>query len=468
MEKPRQPIVTVLGHVDHGKTTLLDVIRKTSVAQKETGGITQGIGASTITTKEGKNITFIDTPGHAAFAKMRSRGAKLADIAILVVAADDGVKPQTKEAIEYIKKAGIPFIVAITKIDISSASVESVKGQIETEGVLFEGRGGDIPLVLLSSKENKGINELLEMIILVSDVNEIKADEKADLEAVVIETNKDARGLLVSVVVRNGTLSVRDEISTDETSCRIKGLFNKEGKPIKKVLPGEPVLILGFKELPLIGTKVRFATEGKKDKAAGKGKTLGAKPLTVKDGQVAAVFKAKSAGVLEALLSNLPADAIVVSSGVGPINESDVFFAKSAGVAHIFGFEVKTPLSVKKLAETEGVKIEFFDIIYKLFERLEELIKEGQSEILGKAEIVASFPFNNKKVAGCKVVSGKIGIKDMIVLMRKDSEIGEARVVSLRKEKKAIQEAKEGEEFGAILSPQLDFEKGDMLVSVKQ
>lgn len=468
MEKPRQPIVTVLGHVDHGKTTLLDVIRKTSVAQKETGGITQGIGASTITTKEGKKITFIDTPGHAAFAKMRSRGAKLADIAILVVAADDGVKPQTKEAIDYIKKAEIPFIVVITKIDISSVSIESVKGQIETEGVLFEGRGGDIPLVLLSSKENKGIDELLEMIILVSEVNEIKADEKANLEAVVIETNKDARGLLVSVVVRNGTLSVRDEISTDEISCRVKGLFDKEGKPIKKVFPGEPGLILGFKELPLVGAKMKFVVEGEVSKTAEKRKTLGVKPLTVKEGQVAVIVKTKSAGALEALLANLPVNAIVVSSGVGPINESDIFFAKSTGVVHIFGFEVKTPLSVKKLAETEGVKIEFFDIIYKLFERLEEIIKEGQSEILGKAEIVESFPFNNKKVAGCKVVSGKIGIKDIVKLMRKEDEIGEARVVSLRKEKKAIQEAKEGEEFGAILSPQLDFEKGDMLVSVKQ
>ena len=468
MEKPRQPIVTVLGHVDHGKTTLLDVIRKTSEARKETGGITQSIGASTVMTKEGKKITFIDTPGHAAFAKMRSRGAKLADIAILVVAADDGVKPQTIEAIEYIKKAEIPFIVAITKIDISSASIESVKGQIEKKGVLFEGRGGDIPLILLSAKENKGINELLEMIILVSEVNEIRADEKADLEAIVIETNKDARGLLVSVVVRNGTLSVRDEISVDEISCRVKGLFNKEGKPIKKVLPGEPVLILGFKELPLIGAKVRFATEGKESKVAVEGKTLGAKPFAVKEEQVAAVFKTKRAGALEALLSNLPADVVAVSSGVGPINESDVFFAKSAGAKHIFGFEVKTSLSVKKLAETEGVKIESFDIIYKLFERLEELLKEGQSEILGKAEIVASFPYNNKKVAGCRVVSGKISIKDVVMLMRKDSEIGKAKVISLRKEKKVIQEAKEGEEFGVILGPQLDFEKGDMLLSVKQ
>ena len=465
MEKPRQPIVTVLGHVDLGKTTLLDVIRKTSVAQKETGGITQGIGASTITTKEGKNITFIDTPGHAAFAQMRSRGAKLADIAILVVAADDGVKPQTKEAIEYIKKAKIPFIVAITKTDITSASIESVKGQIETEGVLLEGRGGDVPLVLLSSKENKGIIELLEMIILVSEINEIKADENASLDAVVIETSKDARGLLVAVVVKNGTLSVRDEVATDESSCRVKGLFDKEGKPIKKLSPGEPGLILGFKELPLIGSQVKLAIENKTIREE---KRMGAKPFIVEEEQLAVVFKAESAGALEALLLNLPKDAIAVSSGVGPINESDVFFAKSAGADYIFGFEVKTSVSVKKLADTEGIKIETFAIIYKLLERLEELIKEGQSVILGKAEIIDSFPFNNKRVAGCKVVFGKIEMKDVVLLMRKDSELGEARIVSLRKEKKTIQEAKEGEEFGAILGPQLDFEKGDMLVSVKQ
>ncbi len=468
MEKPRQPIVTVLGHVDHGKTTLLDTIRKTFVAQKEMGGITQGIGASTITTKTGKKITFIDTPGHAAFAQMRSRGAKLADIAILVVAADDGVKPQTKEAIEYIKKAEIPFIVAITKIDITSASIESVKGQIETEGVLFEGRGGDTPLVLLSSKENKGINELLEMILLVSEVNEIKSDEKAKLDAVVIETNKDARGMLVSIVVKNGTLSARDEIETDKMRCRVKGIFNKEGKAIKKILPGEPGLVLGFSELPLIGTQVRHSSVSKSSKENKNETRMGAKPFSVGEEQVAAVFKAASAGALEALLLNLPADAISISSGVGPINESDVFFAKSVEDAYIFGFEVKTPSSVKKLADTEGVEIETFDIIYKLLEKLGELIGEKQSVILGKAKIIDSFPFNNKTVAGCKVVSGKISMKDTVTLMRDETELGQARVVSLRKEKKMIQEAKEGEEFGVILGPQLDFEKGDMLVSVKQ
>jgi len=463
MKKVRPPIVTVLGHVDHGKTTLLDALRKTSVARKEAGGITQSIGASVVTTKEGKKITFIDTPGHAAFAEMRSRGAKLADIALLVVAVDDGVKPQTLEALKYIKEAKIPFIVVISKIDISSA-IEPVKGQLEKEGVLFEGRGGDTPVIALSAKTKKGIDELIEMIILVSEVNEIKADEKGALEAVVIETGKDSRGPLASVVVREGTLSVRDEISMDGIECKVRGLFDYEGKSIKKALPGEPVLILGLKELPPVGAKVTSLKNGEVKKEITK---RDLKSSSVEEGEVGVVFKAKSAGALEALLANLPEKVVVVNSGVGAVNESDVFFAKSAE-AYIFAYEVKVPSAVKKLAETEGVKIESFDIIYKLFERLQELVQEGQIKILGKAKIVASFPFNDQKVAGCKVLSGRIADKDTMLLMREDKEVGELRVVSLKKERKTIKEAKEGEEFGVIFKPQLDFEKGDVLVSFRK
>ncbi len=465
MKKIRQPIVTVLGHVDHGKTTLLDALRKTSVAQKEAGGITQSIGASIVTNKEGKKITFIDTPGHAAFAEMRSRGAKLADIIILVVAVDDGVKPQTIEALRYIREVKIPFIVVITKTDISS-KIEAVKGQLEKEGVSFEGRGGDTPLVSLSAKMKKGIDELIEMILLVSEVNEIKADEKGNLEAIVIETSKDTRGPLASVVIREGTLSVQDRILMDNVEGKVRGLFNFEGKSVKKVFPGEPALVLGLKELPAVGTKIISLKDGevkeKKDTKPVRERSL------VEENQVAAVFKAKSSGALEALLANLPKDVIAVNSGVGPVNESDVFFAKSSGPAHIFAYEVKTPLSVKKLAETEGVEIESFDVIYKLFERLEELVKEGQIKILGKAEIVASFPFNDKKVAGCKMKSGKISVKDLMLLMRGGNEIGEIRAISLKKLKKEVQEVKEGEEFGVIFKPQLDFEKGDMLVSFRK
>ncbi|MGB6881875.1 MAG: translation initiation factor IF-2 [Microgenomates group bacterium] len=464
MEKTRQPIVTVLGHVDHGKTTFLDVVRKTSVAKKEAGGITQSIGASVVSTKGGKKITFIDTPGHAAFVKMRSRGAKLADVAILVVAGDGGVKPQTKEALIHIREAEIPFIVAVTKIDIASSSVETVRGQLEKEGVLFEGKGGDTPLVSLSAKEGKGINDLLEMIILVSEVNEIKADEKGKLEGVVIETSKDRWGSLVSVVIRNGTLSVRDEILAENIDCKVRGLFDGKGRSIKKTLPGEPVLILGFSELPPVGAKVSFL----KDKGKIKEKEKKISVPKVEEGQIPIVFKAQSVGALEALLANLPPEVVAVSSGVGEVNKSDVFFAKAAGPAHIFTFETKISLSIKKLAETEGVTVESFNVIYKLLERLEELIKEGETEVLGKAEIIASFPFDDKLVAGCRVISGRIKVKDTMLLMRKDKELGEVKALSIKKQKQKMLEVKEGEEFGVIFEPQLDFEKGDVLVSVRK
>ena len=262
MMKLRPPIVTVLGHVDHGKTTLLDAIRKTSVVKKEAGGITQSIGASVVTTKAGlpaqvgKKITFIDTPGHAAFSSMRSRGAKVADIAILVVAANDGVKPQTREALKHILEAKIAYIVAITKIDLASAKIESARSGLEKIGVSFEGSGGQVPLVLVSGKTSQGVEELLEMINLVAEVNEVKGDSEGALEAVVIEVSKDRKGPLASVVVRNGTLKVTSEIAAGGETGKGRGIFDDRGKTVKQVLPGYPGQILGFSQLPPVGAKV--------------------------------------------------------------------------------------------------------------------------------------------------------------------------------------------------------------------
>ncbi len=463
MKKLRPPIVTVLGHVDHGKTTLLDAVRKTKVATKEAGGITQRIGASVVTTKENKKITFIDTPGHVAFSSMRSRGAKVADIAILVVAADDGVKPQTKEALKHIIEAEIPYIVAITKIDLPTADVNSVRRQLEKIGVLFEGRGGQVPQLAVSGKTGKEIEALLEMVVLVAEVNEIKADSQGDLEAVVIETSKDKRGPLVSAVVRNGTLQVAQKIVADGVPGKVKGLFNDEGKSIKQVIPGHPGQILGFGELPPVGSRVRFLGEEKKIQKEEK-RALGKE---VGEDQIPFIIKTQTRGSLEAILENLPEKAVVIFSGIGGVNESDIFLAKPAG-AYILAFETKASSTVAKLARTEEVSIEKFDVIYKLFEKIEELIKKSEKEVLGKAQILASFPYSKKKVAGCKVVSGKITKTKKLILMRDEKELGEAKIVSMKKEKQKIIEAKEGEEFGVILEPQLDFKTGDMLVSVAQ
>lgn len=463
----RPPIVVVLGHVDHGKTTLLDVIRNTKIAHKEAGGITQSIGASQIETKEGKKITFIDTPGHATFRKMRSRGAKIADIVLLVIAADDGMKPQTLEALKYIKKEETPYIVVITKIDIKTSNVEKIRGQLEKEGVLFENKGGDTPLVKVSAKDNKGIEDLLEMIVLVSEVNEIKGSKKGELEAAVIETSKDKRGPLVSLVVRNGTLSVGDSIVADDISTKIRGIFNSEGFSIKKVNPGDPCLILGFSKLPLVGSIVKEQKE-KVEKSTVEIKRTQFDSKDLDERKIPLVIKAKSAGSLEDLIENLSEDVLVIYSGVGDVSESDIFMAKSAHPARIFVFESKVPSSVLKLAETEGVKIERFEVIYELFEKIEKIVKEKEVVILGKAKILAKFPFNNDEIAGCKMIKGEISKNSKLFLERDDEELGEIKTLSIKKQKQDVDKVKEGEEFGLLFKPQLDFKVGDMIVSVRR
>ena len=461
----RPPIVVVLGHVDHGKTTLLDYIRRTNIVQKEAGGITQRIGASVGITKEGKKITFIDTPGHAAFANMRSGGTKVADVAILVVAADDGVKPQTKEALEYIFSAQIPFIVAATKIDLPSASIDKVRSDLEKEQVLFEGRGGDVPLLAVSGKTGQGIEELLEMINLVSELHEIKGNPEGVLEGVVIETGKDRRGVIISIVVREGTLRVGDQIVTDTQKAKVRGIFDFNEKPVKIIGPGEPALILGFSEAPSVGSKIWRLNEKTLIQKVDEKKKL--TEIKLGEGQIATILKAKNAGSLEAIIANLPKEIVVLFSGVGDVNESDVFLAKSSK-AKIFAFESKISGSVKKLAETEDIDIETFNIIYKLFERFDELIKKAQIEILGKAEIIASFPYENKRVAGCRVLTGKISKTDDLRLVRDEKELGQIKVLSIKKGKDNVDLVKQGEECGVLFTPQLDFKIGDVIISVRK
>lgn len=455
----RPPIVTVLGHVDHGKTTLLDTIRKSNVARGEAGGITQSIGASVTTTKEGKKVTFIDTPGHAAFSAMRSRGANVADIALLVVGADDGVKPQTKEALSLIKEAKIPFVVVATKMDLPSASVENIYSQLEKEGVLFEGRGGDIPLAPVSAKKGEGIDHLLEIISLLAELKETVGNIEDSLEAVVIETSKGKGGAQASVVVRSGKLAVGETVYTGETPSKIKALFDFNGTSVKEILPGEPGLILGFTEIPPVGSRILSSTSSEANQVKEKQKI---EKLT--EGEIPVFLKAENAGALEALVASMPEKVVVIASSVGDLTASDVLAAKGSN-ALVFLFEAKIPKDVAKLAETESVRVERFEIIYELIQRLEEILQKGLMVVTGKAEILASFPFNNKKVAGCKVLEGKITKGDTVTLIREDKELGKAKIISMKKQKQEIPMAGAGEEFGVILEPQLDFSVGDMLLS---
>lgn len=455
--------MTILGHVDHGKTSILDKIRKTNVTAAEAGGITQSIGASVVTVKDGKKITFIDTPGHAAFSQMRSRGSKVADIAVLVVDASDGVKPQTKEALSLIKEAQVPFIVAINKIDLPAANVEGVLGELEKEEVLFESRGGDTPYLGVSAKTGEGIDQLLETISLLAEVAGIKADPNGALEAVVIETSKEKAGLSVSVVVRSGTLKSGETLYTDSSECKVRGIFDYKGVSVKEILPGQPGQILGFSALPSVGSVIT----SDKNLVTIKGTTFRNKDeyKKVKEDELPVILKAKSVGALEALQNLLPDKVVVVASSVGDILESDILMAKSTG-AWIFAFETNAPSSVLKLAEAEKVKLNKFDIVYELIDKMTEIVKSGNKEILGRAEIVAAFPFDNKKVAGCKVTMGKILKTSNLTLVRGEREIGNVKALSIKREKSEINQALAGEDFGILFEPQLDFQIGDVILSV--
>lgn len=464
----RQPIVVILGHVDHGKTTLLDAIRKTNVQSKEAGGITQKIGASVVTftseAGQNKSICFIDTPGHAAFSSMRSRGAKTADIAILVVAANDSVKPQTKEALEYILNAKIPYIVAATKMDLPSVSIDNVKADLKSEGVMFENAGGDVPLVAVSAKSGEGLKQLLEMINLVSELNEISGSDKDPFEAKVIETNKGKMGPSVSLVVKSGSLKIGDTLIGENGEAKVRGLFDSNGTAVKAVASGEPAQVLGFSSLPEIGSTVWKKDEGQVLPVEAKKNNLPVAKTSSDDSKLKLVIKAGSSGSLEAILSGLPKEVEVVADGVGDIIDSDVFMAKSAG-AKIFAFEVKMPGPVSRLSDTEGVKFESFDIIYRLFERVAEILKGQEEVIKGNAMIVTEFPYEGKRVAGCKIISGEINKKDVLTLKRSEIVMGEVKISSIKKGKIDVDVVKQGEECGIFFYPQLDFKEGDVLLS---
>lgn len=468
---PRAPIVVVLGHIDHGKTTLLDKIRKTNLVAREAGGITQHIGAYQVsfTPKPTKKtpkpisqpITFIDTPGHEAFQEMRSRGAKVADLVVLVVAADDGVMPQTKEALRHIKEAGVPFLVAINKTDLTTAQPEKVKKQLAQEGVGLEEEGGDVVAVLVSGKTGEGIDDLLEVISLLSQLHEVSSSPGTPLQAVVIETKKDKRGPVVGVLVREGTLRVGDEVQAENIQAKIRGLFDENARVKKEVLPGEPAEAIGFKILPPVGAVVG---ERKEELMVEKERVR----KEVGEGQPT-ILKADTQGGLEAAQGFLQDLVAVVGSGVGDVVESDVLLASSTG-ALIAGFNVKTPAKVRKLAEEEGVQIKTSGVIYELKKEVEEFIsgkeKELTAKVLGRAEIIAQFPYGEKKVAGMRVVEGRISKGDRLKLLRGDEVVRDKlRIASMKRQAEAISKAEKGEELGLVFAGSVDFEIGDVVVS---
>jgi translation initiation factor IF-2 len=491
--KPRPPVVTVMGHVDHGKTSLLDAIRKTDVAAHESGGITQHIGASVVSLPGGKSITFLDTPGHEAFTKMRARGANVTDIAVLVVAADDGIMPQTIEAINHAKAAQVPILIAINKIDLPSANVDRVKKQLQEQGLSPESWGGDTITVEVSATTKKGIDSLLEMILLQAEIMELKASPKVPAKGNVIEAQiEPGMGPTATVLVRKGTLRVGDGIVCGPFWAKIRALVNDKGQRLKEAPPSTPVKIVGLSGLPEAGVEfnvmktdkeARALSEQREQEARGsttvqiRGSRLEDLLSQLKEGEMKKlhiVLKADVQGSLEAIadsLAKLKSEKIeleIIHGAVGNITENDVLLA-SASEAVIIGFRVKTESGVTDAAKNANVQIKLHTIIYELIEQVEESMEgllepEAKESVIGHAEIRRIFELSKgAPVAGCVVTDGRIARSARVRLLRRKAVQYEGRIASLKHFQDDVREAKAGSECGLRLENFSGFQEGDIL-----
>ena len=478
VQKP--PVVVVLGHIDHGKSSLLQSIKELeiSITEKESGGITQHIGAYQVE-KGGKKITFIDTPGHEAFSAMRSRGAKVADIAVLVVDVSEGIRPQTKEAISHIKKAQIPFIVALNKIDKPEANPEKARGELQKEGILLEDSGGKIPQVLTSAKTGQGIDELLELIILVAEMEDFKTDIGKQAEGAVIESYLDSqRGPTATLILTQGILKIGDIIGTPTAFGKIRILENFQGKTAESILPAEPAIVVGFETAPRVGDNFKVLagfSEAKEFLSVPEKKESG-QIINVGSGQriLNLILKADflgSVGAIEEVLRNLPQEKVILrilKSEVGEINESDAKLAKSARAA-ILGFRVKTNAMVKKMTEREGIKIANFEIIYDLVERVRKIMERTMEpeivrEDLGKLKVLAVFlTEKNRQIVGGKVVEGEVRKGARVEVFRGEEFLGRGKLINLQRNKKDIDKIGKGEECGTLYEGDARVEEGDFL-----
>jgi len=466
----RPPVVAVVGHIDHGKTTLLDKIRQSRIASREPGGITQHIGASQIEfrAKDGsvRKITFIDTPGHAAFTKMRARGVEATDLVVLVIAADAGIQEQTKESLDHIKAAGTPFLVAINKIDLANNNIDQVKEELVEIGVVPEEYGGDVVVVPVSAKTGEGIENLLEMICLMADLQSLKADLNAELKGVVIESALDRqRGVVATVLVKDGRIKLTDEIFAEAVGGKVKAMRNWLGELVTEALPGDAVEVLGFEAVPPVGAAVAKKPQPIKAKKGDIDREETGKE------KLKLVFKADTRGTLEAILNALPADVKIIHAGVGQLTDSDIFLAQTAG-AQVFAFDVKISPAARKIIAQEKIDIFQTKIIYEFLEEVEKRLVGGIDplagvKILGKAKIVAEFKVKGKRIAGARVLEGEIARGGKVYLMREEKIVGEGITSSMKERQKNIDKAVGGQEFGVVFSPQLDFAPGDVIISYK-
>ena len=486
----RPPVVTVMGHVDHGKTSLLDVIRKTSVSTHEAGGITQHIGAYQVKC-QGKKIVFLDTPGHEAFTAMRARGAQVTDIAILVVAADVGVMPQTVEAIHHAKDAGVPIIVAVNKIDKPGANPANVKNELMEHGLVPEEYGGDTIMVEVSAKKNIGISDLLEMVLLVAEVKELKANPKREARGVIIEAQLDkGRGPVATVLVQSGTLRIGDSIVAGTTYGKVRAMLNDRGENVKKAGPSVPVEVLGLNDVPAAGDELAALEEKQARTIAEKrmekqrNDMIHAKKVSLDDlfnqiqeghlKDLNIVVKADVQGSVEALNSSLMGlnknDEVrvrIVHSGVGAVTESDVMLA-SASNALVIAFNVRPDANARRVADTEGIDIRTYRVIYDALNDVKEamsgmLAPKYKEIIQGKVEIRQVMKFSKALVAGSYVLEGKITNQSKIRIVRDNIEVFDGELDGLRRFKDDVKEVAAGYECGITIKDYKDFREGDII-----
>ncbi|MBI4094308.1 MAG: GTP-binding protein [Candidatus Liptonbacteria bacterium] len=479
---PRPPVVVVMGHVDHGKTTLLDYIRKTNVAEREAGAITQAIRAyeiehRTSNAERAHNITFIDTPGHEAFSKMRATGATVADLAILVVAADESVKPQTLEAIKILHESKIPFVVAITKVDKPGANVEKTRNELAAAGVLLEGYGGQVPYHGVSSKTGEGINELLDLVLLAAEVEGLIYDPAAPASGFILEAHMDSRrGLNATVIVKDGVLCEGVEMHTRSAHGKVKILENFLGERVTELRPSAPALIFGFEALPRVGEHfsadpARLGEPAPVAEGIRPPAKLPPQEAAKETEEVRLILKAADAGSLEALSLTIRAlktekPVVVVAESLGDISDGDVKLAIASG-ARVAGFKVKVAAGAKNLARAHGVVLITSAVIYELVRSIEDMLAaSGEEAAAGELEVLAVFSRAKagKQTVGGKVTKGMVRNKAAFAVKRGETVAGKGRVLSLQSQKKGVHEVREGNEAGLAVHASVMIEKGDLLL----
>ncbi|MDO8530069.1 MAG: translation initiation factor IF-2 [bacterium] len=481
----RPPVVVVLGHVDHGKSSLLEAIKDFKITAKESGGITQHIGAYEVD-HEGKHITFIDTPGHEAFSAMRVRGASVADVALLVVDAAQSVQPQTKEAIMAIKKAEIPMIVVLNKIDLPNADPQKIKNELSKLEIFVESMGGEVPSVEVSAKEKTGITELLEMILLVAEMQDLSSDTTLPAQGLVIESYMDSlKGAVATVIVEQGILRKKDVIATDLAVAKIRQLLDFKGQPVDEVKPGSPAIVLGFGAVPSVGEKFESYESAQ---AAEEKIKIGAQKREINTSVVDSDPDKKTANIIlkgdvfgsleaiEGMLKNLPQDQVILrilKSEVGDINESDAKLAEMSR-AQIIGFRVKINSGVMQLMKNDTqrkVRIKTFSIIYELIQEVRNGMEKSLDQEMVRQEVgkikalIIFFGEKNRQIVGGKITEGEIKRGVKLEVIRGDQKVGSGRIINLQRDKKDMDLLKKGDECGILFEGNVKVEAGDIIVA---